>query len=282
MEAGPRPQPVLPPRGLSAETSRRRRGRDADIPRRRRRRGRATWPFRGEPPRPRRGHFRGDGVATRTFGRGRRARLRYTYFRPGAILSLRKGAIEGRDYFATEADVAKFVKSRRINGLEGRRGAVGEDTRRRAAEDDARLEALRARELALQKTYRLVLGGRFASWPVRAATDDAARVVATLREGDGVVAPGDERDRPPPGGWVSVVAVVRAFGRRADVALCAAPSICGASVRMRGPSKRWRHCTQRGADTQPRRRRDSSPRNVAATRLRGRSTSRPRRRRDVS
>ena len=38
----------------------------------------------------------------------------YSYFRPGANTSLRKGALEGRDYFSTEAAVVQFVKSRPV------------------------------------------------------------------------------------------------------------------------------------------------------------------------
>ena len=38
----------------------------------------------------------------------------YSYFRPGANTSLRKGALEGRDYFSTEASVVQFVKSRPV------------------------------------------------------------------------------------------------------------------------------------------------------------------------
>ena len=35
----------------------------------------------------------------------------YSYFRPGANTSLRKGALEGRDYFSTEAAVCLLYTS---------------------------------------------------------------------------------------------------------------------------------------------------------------------------
>ena len=140
----------------------------------------------------------------------------YSYFRPGANTSLRKGALEGRDYFSTEAAVVQFVKSRRINGLRGRIGAVGEDTRRRAAEDDAALEAARERERAGRRTYRLVYGGRFGAWPVLSGRDLRSAPLTDLREGDGAVAPGGAAT--PRGGWVHVVAVKRADGTEEELA----------------------------------------------------------------
>jgi len=140
----------------------------------------------------------------------------YSYFRPGANTSLRKGALEGRDYFATEAAVVQFVKSRRINGLRGRVGAVGEDTRGQAAEDDAALEAARERERAGRRTYRLVYGGRFGAWPILSGQDLRSAPLTDLREGDGAVAPGGAAT--PRGGWVPVVAVKRADGQEEELA----------------------------------------------------------------
>ena len=83
---------------------------------------------------------------------------------------------------------------------------MGEDTRRRAAEDDAALEAARERERAGRRTYRLVYGGRFGAWPVLSGRDLRSAPLTDLREGDGAVAPGGAAT--PRGGWVHVVACV--------------------------------------------------------------------------
>ena len=93
---------------------------------------------------------------------------------------------------------------------------MGEDTRRRAAEDDAALEAARERERAGRRTYRLVYGGRFGAWPVLSGRDLRSAPLTDLREGDGAVAPGGAAT--PRGGWVHVVAVKRADGTEEELA----------------------------------------------------------------
>jgi hypothetical protein len=133
----------------------------------------------------------------------------YTYFRPGAKTSVRQGAIEGRDFFCSEGDVVAFVKSRRVNGREGRVGAIGEDTRGRAAEDDEHL----ATHVATRRVYRLTLGGLFDRWHVRSAASESSDIVASLREGDAIVVPAPpEGAGAPPGAWLPVAAVIRAGG----------------------------------------------------------------------
>ena len=129
----------------------------------------------------------------------------YTYFRPGAKTSVRQGAIEGRDFFCSEGDVVAFVKSRRVNGREGRVGAIGEDTRGRAAEDDEHL----ATHVATRRVYRLTLGGLFDRWHVRSAASESSDIVASLLEGDAIVVPA-----PPEGARSSLARGRPAAGRR--------------------------------------------------------------------
>ncbi|KAH8057458.1 hypothetical protein JL721_9707 [Aureococcus anophagefferens] len=170
-------------------------------------------PRRPAPPRPQARppvqHHVGAPEAGRLVLEARQRPRPYTYFRPGAKTSVRQGAIEGRDFFCSEGDVVAFVKSRRVNGREGRVGAIGEDTRGRAAGDDEHL----ATHVATRRVYRLTLGGLFDRWHVRSAASESSDIVASLLEGDAIVVPAPpEGAGAPPGAWLPVAAVIRASG----------------------------------------------------------------------